>query len=281
MTEQELQSLAERLSHHLGLRFQAYDGHNGIGETVEFRLSDVDHSEGFTIHVQLGWRSLELAFLPGNFAAQLVSAMGEASGPAKAAFAALAQQVFASGAVMTFLVNGERQNPTETSHWPAVWTGLQLTIRKAPIELGAVGQAYEAVRTWSVLFGSLTLALLPVEEVEASAEDVTGYPEGALTTVQVNRYERDRRNRALCLQAKGYRCCACGFDFGSTYGELGQEFIHVHHVTPVSEIGAGYIINPITDLIPICPNCHAMVHRRIPPMSVEELRAVLARSVNA
>jgi 5-methylcytosine-specific restriction protein A len=56
------------------------------------------------------------------------------------------------------------------------------------------------------------------------------------------------------------------------YGEIGKNFIHVHHVKPLSEIDEQYKINPIKDLRPVCPNCHAMLHKRKPAYSIEEIQ---------
>lgn len=90
---------------------------------------------------------------------------------------------------------------------------------------------------------------------------LTLYPEGALSQVQVNRYERDPRARKACLEAKGYNCVVCGFSFEQHYGPLGKNYIHVHHVIELSKAPHGYQVNPVEDLVPICPNCHAMIHR--------------------
>ncbi|WP_240349651.1 HNH endonuclease [Pseudomonas putida] len=69
---------------------------------------------------------------------------------------------------------------------------------------------------------------------------------------------------------------ACKFDFGSVYGEVAKGLIHVHHIIPLSSIGSEYELNPITDLIPLCPNCHAVVHRGAEVMSIEKLKECLA-----
>jgi 5-methylcytosine-specific restriction protein A len=58
---------------------------------------------------------------------------------------------------------------------------------------------------------------------------------------------------------------------------LGAGFIQVHHTVPLSSIGTEYVIDPIRDLIPVCPNCHAMLHRKTPPFSIAELRGLLCR----
>lgn len=96
--------------------------------------------------------------------------------------------------------------------------------------------------------------------------------EGAKTRVTVNSYERDPRARQECIRHYGTACKGCGFDFGKVYGEHGKGFIHVHHIKPIHTLGEGYSIDPIVDLIPLCPNCHAMVHLGNKLMTIEELK---------
>jgi 5-methylcytosine-specific restriction protein A len=99
------------------------------------------------------------------------------------------------------------------------------------------------------------------------------YVEGATVAVQVNRFERDSDARRRCIEHYGRRCSVCEFDFAAAYGEIGCGFIHVHHLIPLSSIGQAYVVDPIGDLRPVCPNCHAMLHKRTPPYSLDELRA--------
>ena len=99
--------------------------------------------------------------------------------------------------------------------------------------------------------------------------------EGAKKTVTVNVYERDPSARAACLRRWGIRCTVCSFAFKATYGDLGDAYIHVHHLRPLSEIGAAYELDPVRDLRPVCPNCHAMLHRRIPALHIEALQEIL------
>ena len=98
------------------------------------------------------------------------------------------------------------------------------------------------------------------------------YLEGGTISVKVNRYERNVNAREECIAYHGAQCKVCGFDFFRTYGEIGKGFIHVHHVIPLSEIKKEYEVNPINDLVPVCPNCHSMLHRRVPPYTVVELK---------
>jgi 5-methylcytosine-specific restriction protein A len=113
---------------------------------------------------------------------------------------------------------------------------------------------------------------------EPAGHDMQGFPEGALSRVEVNRYERDPRAREACLRHWGYRCAVCDFSFEEIYGPLGRQYIHVHHIMELSRLPADYEVNPITDLRPLCPNCHAMIHRGIgPALTIEELRQRLRR----
>jgi len=99
--------------------------------------------------------------------------------------------------------------------------------------------------------------------------------EGATSKVSVDRYERNPYARQKCIRHYGCRCSVGGFDFKANYGEVGRNFIHVHHLKPLSENGQKYEIDPIADLRPICPNCHAMIHRNKKMMTIRELRKLI------
>lgn len=103
--------------------------------------------------------------------------------------------------------------------------------------------------------------------------------EGTVKTVIVNIYERNAYARYKCIQYHGCICSVCEFDFGKTYGELGVGFIHVHHLKEISEIKKEYEVNYRTDLKPVCPNCHAMLHKRRPAYSIEELKILIRDSM--
>lgn len=107
-----------------------------------------------------------------------------------------------------------------------------------------------------------------------SPEEERTYVEGDVTKVLVNRYERDQHVRDACIDHWGTRCCVCDFDFGEVYGDRGQGFIHVHHLHPLADHGQAHQVDPIKDLRPVCPNCHAMLHRG-GLLSIEALRAHL------
>lgn len=102
-----------------------------------------------------------------------------------------------------------------------------------------------------------------------------GVIEGARRSITVNAYERNPAARARCIRRWGCKCVVCGFDFAEVYGELEVGFIHVHHLKPLAEIGKKYQLNPEDDLRPVCPNCHSMLHRERPAVSIEALRQMM------
>ncbi len=107
------------------------------------------------------------------------------------------------------------------------------------------------------------------EEIEES--DL--FYEGATKRILINAYERNPQARKKCIEKYGAECFVCQFNFNKFYGkEVAQDYIHVHHLKQISEIGEEYKVNPIKDLRPVCPNCHAIIHRRNPPFTIEEIK---------
>nr|WP_198021873.1 HNH endonuclease [Algiphilus aromaticivorans] len=119
---------------------------------------------------------------------------------------------------------------------------------------------------------AVTDGLMPMPEEVRVAELLT---EGAARTVQVNSYERNPEARRRCLEHYGHRCIVCDFSFEDRYGSIGRCYIHVHHLVPLSEIGEEYEVDPLRDLVPVCPNCHAMIHAVRPMLSIEQLHDAL------
>lgn len=110
------------------------------------------------------------------------------------------------------------------------------------------------------------------DEVDESS---TPLREGAARKISVNAYERNAEARRKCINKWGHNCAVCRFRFDLHYGPLGKGYIHVHHLRPLSSVDGEYQIDPVTDLRPVCPNCHAMLHRRSPPLSIDELQLIV------
>lgn len=112
------------------------------------------------------------------------------------------------------------------------------------------------------------------EEVDET-EVVERYRENHLRQTTVNAHERNADARIACIKHHGCMCVVCGFNFETVYGEVGRGFIHVHHLTPLSQIHGEYNVDPIEDLKPVCPNCHAVIHRRTPPFTIDEIKELV------
>jgi 5-methylcytosine-specific restriction protein A len=101
------------------------------------------------------------------------------------------------------------------------------------------------------------------------------HTEGAGTQITVNAYERDPAARIECLAHHGYRCAVCEKSMREIYGVNAEGIIHVHHRTLLHTIGKEYEVDPIKDPVPVCPNCHTVLHRQKESMAVKELRIVM------
>lgn len=107
------------------------------------------------------------------------------------------------------------------------------------------------------------------------AEEVTLSFEGEKKRIYVNKTERSGEARLQCIRHHGTYCSVCKMSFVDEYGEIGAGFIHVHHLTAFSQVSGTRKTDPIKDLKPVCPNCHAMIHRgesiRGTPYTIQEV----------
>ena len=134
------------------------------------------------------------------------------------------------------------------------------------------------LRAWQKDHGHIIAPFPDVEKAEVPREalPVILLLEGAEQEIISNRYERSRAARRRCIAAWGTACQVCGFDFGAVYGPEFAGKIEVHHIVPVSEIGDTYVVDPVRDLRPVCPNCHTALHSKKGGVyTPEELKARL------
>lgn len=131
---------------------------------------------------------------------------------------------------------------------------------------------------WYALDENLQPSLFPDEEglIVTTETDNGKYIEGAVIQTTVNAYERSAAARKKCIEHYGCSCVICDLNFEQLYGDLGKGFIHVHHIVPLSEINSEYELDPIKDLIPVCPNCHAMIHQTKPIKNINEMRRIIS-----
>ena len=154
----------------------------------------------------------------------------------------------------------------------SVWRSLEL---ECSTRLERFGTAADLERAL-VLVGGVCLSLVvSALNIEQTNELDEALPEGARTEVTINRYERNPANRERCIRFHGAKCWVCDFSFEAVYGAIGAGFIEVHHVTPLSLMEGPISIDPTRDLIPLCSNCHSMIHAQTPPLLPLELRTRL------
>lgn len=108
----------------------------------------------------------------------------------------------------------------------------------------------------------------------------SSYKDGEVKQYYGNRYERKAKNRLQAIEIHGTKCAACDFNFEEVYGELGKDFIEIHHIKPLSTLEGAIEIDAENDLVPVCPNCHRMLHRnRDKVLSVEELKEIIQSQI--
>ena len=160
---------------------------------------------------------------------------------------------------------------------PGIWYDLVRMYGFEDLEHRVIidwGSGTRSWAQWATSEKDKAIVQMPVSPVHPAEEipDGSTYSEGSVTHILVNRYERDAKAREACIAHYGVKCDLCGFVFGDFYGDIALGFIHVHHIRPISTLGPNYNVNPIEDLRPVCPNCHAILHRRHPAYSLQEVR---------
>lgn len=128
---------------------------------------------------------------------------------------------------------------------------------------------------FDIIISKATMLDQELYEPYAPYEDshTSNVTEGRKVAFYTTKYERSKINRDKALKIHGYSCCICNINFKESYGEIGEGFIHIHHVKPLYELDSEVVIDPINDLVPVCPNCHAIIHRKKNNvLSIEEMK---------
>lgn len=194
--------------------------------------------------------------------------------------------------------------PFTAQHWSgknkeAYYIDIDFEVLLNPIEepiltLDLLKMGNLATQNWTPQASGISIRQELVEELEAiwfdflttqkirnnpfvpsSNDEQKVYTEGTPNQVIVTKYERNPFARKKCLEYHGFSCSVCDFNFHNIYGDVGKDFIHVHHLTQVASIGKSYQINPIEDLRPVCPNCHAIIHKRKPAFTIQEVKDLI------
>ena len=172
-----------------------------------------------------------------------------------------------------------------TTLWDSIINNVQVFINGQAI---SKQEFVQDVSKWNSF--SIKCTILPINDIDNAVETINticgmmlslidyyieGFQEGRKSELTLTKYERNPINRKICLSAKGYTCSVCGFNFLDTYGEIGKDTIIVHHNEMVSQMGDDYVVKPIEELDPVCPNCHLIIHKKTPPFTITEVKNML------
>ncbi len=140
----------------------------------------------------------------------------------------------------------------------------------------------ETARSRLAQYGYSSRAQLPphrnVDIMPEELDPAFQYPEGAKKQITVNAFERNPDARRDCVARYGAKCYVCDFRFDEFYGQLGDGYIHVHHLIQLAVAGGQVETDPVKHLRPVCPNCHAMLHTKSPPLTIGELQRIIKRN---
>jgi 5-methylcytosine-specific restriction protein A len=240
---------------------------------IRFRIDS--NSDTFYLQVSRSWKTTKIEFIPGVFGSRIANYLCNAVLAHKSELVNLLKASSITVSHSRLEIDSQDFQKVgslnESSH--RLGFELEAMTAESSLEHGLLNEIEAKLLEIAI---TVFVTLLPKPSFQyTNPEEVIGFPEGATSQVLVNKYERDPRNRAAAISIHGYLCLACGFDFFKNYGDLGSEFIIVHHIVPVSKIGANYVINPKEDLITLCANCHAMIHREDPPISLDKLTNII------
>jgi 5-methylcytosine-specific restriction protein A len=288
MNLNKLQEIQRKISYRVGLSFRAeeqttqnaYGTEEKTGSLIfDFRPELPEYPSGYLFRVTVYSKRYEIQFIPDSYALPLIREM-ERNAEGRLLFSKMAKSLTEKSTRLSLRINDQSVPPEETGKWGSDWKELEILMEKysSDFDIREIASIEDSLVEDGSKFFSLVIVLMPTEEAkEVMSGDAEGLPEGAKMRVEVNKYERNPLNRSVCISFHGVKCAVCNFNFEDVYGPTGMGFIHVHHITPVSELGENYVIDPVRDLVPVCPNCHAMLHRSKSPLTVEQLKKVMAQ----
>jgi 5-methylcytosine-specific restriction protein A len=276
MTEPSLASVAIRIQEATGLALDISGQSQDLWEQLTVRLHDFPQPLGFAIVVARGPSIWRCELKVDTFPRRLFSHLRESFEENSQALTSMIERAQHDLKDFALEINSVPLSQFTNSD---EWIEIQLVAANA-IHFDGNPNGTTQERAEESLVQLLEYALLPfvmllTEPLPSDSGQalVNGSVEGELSVTTCTKYERDKGNRLACLAHFGHACQVCGVTLSDVYGQIADGFIHVHHLEPLSEMAGPRAISPQLDLIPLCPNCHYVAHRRRPPYTPEELRA--------
>jgi 5-methylcytosine-specific restriction protein A len=257
--DQSLQEVADAIGVELIREYMPHDHEYEL----KIRLAQIPDPHGFTMRIYDDYLSWKAELHLDVFTAPLISAMQNRYIERRLGLESYIELARAKNNLFHLSINGQIDELPMGENW----NDINLVLAKSYFSEESEFASLSAV----ILDFMCIVLFLIIEDTEWTANTEVGQVEGAVYNEVVRKYERSRYNRALCLKYYGFMCRGCGDKLEEKYGPIGSDVIHVHHIVPVSQMNGAYQLNPIKDLIPLCPNCHNIVHRSIPPLELEAL----------
>ena len=211
---------------------------------------------------------LKISVKPEKYGTFFVNNIGKASLSQKEAFCAMWDNL--TNGVLSIKVNNEILTKERFLNYSEVWNEFELNLSVFPLEDSETEPKEIIVAEYVLSIYAMIFSLISFE--------IEGFSEGKEIKVISTKHERNTLNRQICLEAKGYKCSVCNILLEDIYGPIAKRFIEVHHSNPVADMDDNYVVKPIKELFPVCPNCHAMLHRKNPPYSIDELRKIVSQN---
>jgi len=273
MTTTSLSEAADLLSAMIGTRLVFVRVHGDPRVNVVFRFEDLPELETFSLSMRRSWKATEIRFQADSFSQGTIAHICKELARKQVAINDFIRKNRFAYSELSISIDKRdfaTSEPSLLGDGRAFEFELDVLTETSALEHGILNSDEFELLSFAVRFFVHLLAATTKRFV--NPDEVLGFPEGASTTVEVNRYERDSRNRNMALGIHGYSCQVCDFNFANTYGSLGEGYAIVHHVIPVSRLGNNYVLNPESDLAVVCANCHCMLHAEDPPLFPAELK---------
>jgi 5-methylcytosine-specific restriction protein A len=276
--------LAQELTRDLGVEIVVAEFDVAGGTFLGARFADLVAPNGLTFLVSESPRKLTCELWLDTFSFPLLQDFSASDDEDRKLFSDSRVALAAQGLNVTMAINSQEISLDEQLP-PGPWRNLEFEAQKL-VAKSAYGRSSD-VRGLIRDVCSLFLCLLEIAEEDGPfvedaelfhhASKTLGEVEGRKIVAKLTRYERSRKNRRACINHFGASCQICGLDFSQFYGVIGDGYVEVHHRLPVSMMASAYRLDVVKDLIPVCSNCHRMMHRRWPPITPEELGEMIVK----
>lgn len=267
MNELDLKSISDALSRKAKVSI-SFEHDRTNHERVSFFFADIAVPNTFYFDLTLGWQNFTIVARPGPYGGALLKAMRKNGADDSSVFMRIYSAITATNERNEILVNGKNADVSTASIWLDEWSMFEWTIESKVGQFSgkSPSEKLEVITETLLRCIGAMVSLMPIQG--------SGSNEGAVIVRTIVEYERDEGLRSDCLSLYGYLCQVCNFDFEKFYGTTGKGYIEVHHLERLADRKLS-MTNPITDLLPLCANCHRIAHRRNPPYRPDEIRLMI------